>query len=138
MGDCFLCGKKVGALSSTFDFFTNFRQSLEGMTVYDTLCSHCSSNCGELSSQEKLSELKETEGYEKISKLKKTESQGNSNLWYLCPIFLGIMGGLLMFVALRNENEHMARKGLVLSLILSGIGFVLTVLVYLIMPELLM
>ena len=107
------------------------------MTVYDTLCSHCSSNCGELSSQEKLSELKETEGYEKISKLKKTESQGNSNLWYLCPIFLGIMGGLLMFVALRKENESMASNGLLLSIILTAIGIATTVLSIL-RPELFM
>ena len=44
-----------------------------------------------------------------------------SNWWWLLPIFLNILGGILMFIALRRENYDIAKKGLIM-------GFIITVL----------
>jgi heme/copper-type cytochrome/quinol oxidase subunit 2 len=37
---------------------------------------------------------------------------------YLLPIFIGIIGGLIMYFALRNRDAKMAKKRLLLSILL--------------------
>jgi membrane protein CcdC involved in cytochrome C biogenesis len=51
-----------------------------------------------------------------------------SKAWYLLPIFLGLIGGIIMFVLLRNEDRGMANKGLILGIILMAIGFMILLL----------
>ena len=48
-----------------------------------------------------------------------------SAAWYLLPIFLGFLGGLIMWAALRNVDPRKARKGLLLGVILLLIGIVI-------------
>jgi predicted PurR-regulated permease PerM len=43
-------------------------------------------------------------------------SENNTKLWYLAPIFLGIIGGLVMYLVLKDTNPKMAKKGLVVSI----------------------
>ena len=45
-----------------------------------------------------------------------------SNCWYLLPIFLGIIGGIIAYFALRNDDREKAKNCLYLSLILVAIG----------------
>ena len=45
-----------------------------------------------------------------------------SNWWYLLPIFLGIIGGINAYFALRNDDREKAKKCLYLGLILAAIG----------------
>ena len=45
-------------------------------------------------------------------------SQPKSKAWYLLPIFLTITGGIIMYIALRNKNRSMAKKGLGLGIFL--------------------
>ena len=45
-----------------------------------------------------------------------------SSLWYLVPIFLGLIGGIIAYFALRNDDRQKAKKCLYLSLILGAIG----------------
>ena len=45
-----------------------------------------------------------------------------SNWWYLLPIFLGIIGGIIAYFALRNDDRQKAKKCLYLGLILGAIG----------------
>jgi hypothetical protein len=42
-----------------------------------------------------------------------------SAAWYLLPIFFGIIGGLIMWLALKNEDPRKAKKGLILGVILT-------------------
>jgi uncharacterized membrane protein len=42
-----------------------------------------------------------------------------SAAWYLLPIFFGIIGSLIMWLALRNEDPRKAKKGLILGIILT-------------------
>ncbi len=41
-----------------------------------------------------------------------------SKAWYLLPIFLGIIGGLIMYFVLRRDDTRMAQNGLLLGVIL--------------------
>ena len=45
-----------------------------------------------------------------------------SNWWYLLPIFLGIIGGIIAYFALRKDDRQKAKICLYLSLILGAIG----------------
>ena len=45
-----------------------------------------------------------------------------SNWWYLLPIFLGIIGAIIAYFALRNDDRQKAKNCLYLGLILGAIG----------------
>ena len=48
-----------------------------------------------------------------------------SAAWYLMPIFLGLIGGLIMYFVLKDENRDMAKKGIILGFILTVISAIL-------------
>ena len=48
-----------------------------------------------------------------------------SAAWYLLPIFFGIIGGLIMWLAIKSEDPRKAKKGLILGLILTIIAGVI-------------
>ena len=57
-----------------------------------------------------------------------------SNWWYLLPIFLGIIGALIAYFALRNDDRKKAKKCLYLGLILWAI-LIFVQLVFVEIPE---
>ena len=57
-----------------------------------------------------------------------------SNWWYLLPIFLGIIGGIIAYFALRNDDRKKAKKCLYLGLILWAI-LIFVQLVFVEIPE---
>ena len=48
-----------------------------------------------------------------------------SNWWYLVPIFLGIIGGIIAYFAIRNDDREKAKKCLYVGLIKEAIGSIL-------------
>jgi hypothetical protein len=40
-----------------------------------------------------------------------------SGAWYLLPIFLGIIGGVIMWLALKSEDPRKAKRGLIVAVI---------------------
>lgn len=50
-----------------------------------------------------------------------------SNWWYLLPIFLGIIGGIIAYFVLRNDDRKKAKKCLYLGLILLAVGILIDV-----------
>ncbi len=54
-----------------------------------------------------------------------TSSQKPSAAWYLLPIFLNWVGGLIMFFALRNRSQQMAKRGLILGFVLTAAAVVI-------------
>ena len=52
-----------------------------------------------------------------------------SNWWWLLPIFLNILGGIMMFIALRKENYDVAKKGLIMGFIITAIEISLYILI---------
>ena len=50
-----------------------------------------------------------------------------SNWWYLLPIFLGIIGGIIAYFALRRDDREKAKKCIYLGLILLAVGIILDI-----------
>ena len=54
--------------------------------------------------------------------------KSRSNLWYLLPIFLGLIGGIIAYFVLRKDDPKKAKNCLYLGIILAIIGIFLNVL----------
>ena len=50
-----------------------------------------------------------------------------SKAWYLLPIFFTIIGGLIMYLVLKDDDRKMAKKGLYLGIILTVVGIIIAV-----------
>ena len=48
-----------------------------------------------------------------------------SNCWYIVPIFLGIIGGIIAYFALRNDDRQKAKKCMYIGLVLFAIGIII-------------
>ena len=48
-----------------------------------------------------------------------------SNWWYLLPIFLGTIGGVIAWVALKSHDGKLAKNSLILGVILNVIGIMI-------------
>ena len=48
-----------------------------------------------------------------------------SNWWFLLPIFMGIIGGIIAYFVLRNDDPKKAKNCLYLGLALMVIGIIL-------------
>jgi len=48
-----------------------------------------------------------------------------SNLWFLLPIFLGLIGGVIAYFVLRNDDPKKAKNCLYLGIVLAAIGIIL-------------
>ena len=59
-----------------------------------------------------------------------------SNLWFLLPIFLGLIGGIIAFFVLRQDDPKKAKNCLYLGIVLAIVGLMLNVLILSQIPEL--
>ena len=48
-----------------------------------------------------------------------------SNWWFLLPIFIGLIGGIIAYFVLRHDDPQKAKNCLYLGIILAVIGIVL-------------
>jgi len=56
-----------------------------------------------------------------------------SNFWFLLPIFLGLIGGIIAFFVLRQDDPRKAKNCLYLGIVLAMMGVMLNVyLIYMI------
>ena len=62
--------------------------------------------------------------------------KSRSNWWYLLPIFLGIIGGIIAYFAIRKDDLPKAKKCIYLSLILLAVGIFLDLLFNVTEPDL--
>ena len=58
-----------------------------------------------------------------------------SNLWFLLPIFLGLIGGIIAYFVLRQDNPKKAKNCLYLGIVLAIIGMMLNILILTQIPE---
>lgn len=56
-----------------------------------------------------------------------TTAKVRSNWWYLLPIFFSLVGGVIAYFAIKNDDPKKARNCLVIGIILTAIGVVLTI-----------
>ena len=52
-----------------------------------------------------------------------------SNAWFLLPVFLGIIGGIIAFFVLRQDDPRKAKSCLYLGLVLMVIGIIFNIVV---------
>ena len=50
--------------------------------------------------------------------------QERSRVWYLMPIFFAIVGGIIAYFALKNDNKKLAKNCLWLGIIFTILGIV--------------
>jgi len=62
--------------------------------------------------------------------------KSRSNLWFLLPIFLGLIGGIIAYFVLRQDDCKKAKNCLYLGIVLAVIGLVLNILILTQIPEL--
>ena len=51
--------------------------------------------------------------------------RSHSGAWYLAPIFIGILGGLVMYIVIKDDDPKMAKKGLIVGLILTAVDTII-------------
>jgi H+/Cl- antiporter ClcA len=49
-----------------------------------------------------------------------------SSLWYLLPIFLGVIGGIIGYFAVRHDDPLMAKRIFILGVIIFAIGLLIS------------
>lgn len=55
--------------------------------------------------------------------------KSRSNVWFLLPIFFGIIGGIIVFFVLRQDDPRKARNCLYLGIVFMIFGIILNVLI---------
>ena len=58
-----------------------------------------------------------------------------SNFWFLLPIFLGLIGGIIAYFVLRQDDPKKAKNCLYLGIVLAIIGVMINILVLTQIPE---
>jgi uncharacterized membrane protein YeaQ/YmgE (transglycosylase-associated protein family) len=51
-----------------------------------------------------------------------------SNMWFLLPIFLGLIGGIIAYFVLRNDDPKKAKNCLYLGIVLAIVGIIVNIL----------
>jgi len=62
--------------------------------------------------------------------------KSRSNAWYLLPVFVGLIGGMIAYWVLRRDDPNKAKKCLYLGIILAVIGIMINILAVSQMPGL--
>lgn len=58
-----------------------------------------------------------------------------SSFWFLLPIFLGLIGGVIAYFVLRQDDPKKAKNCLYLGIVLAIIGMLLNILVLTQIPD---
>ena len=119
--NCFSCNKKITAFDargSKKQVEDKGFQIPNGMSDDDKLCQGC------------LDKIREAQVGGFVSTLEEVEHSKNginrpTRWWYLVPIFLGILGGLIMYLIVKDDDKKMAKNGLILSIVLTVIGLII-------------
>jgi len=62
--------------------------------------------------------------------------KSRSNMWYLLPIFVGLIGGIITYWILRHDDPKKAKNCLYIGIVLAIIGIVVNILIVTQIPEL--
>jgi uncharacterized membrane protein YeaQ/YmgE (transglycosylase-associated protein family) len=54
--------------------------------------------------------------------------KSRSNMWYLLPVFVGLIGGIIAYWILRRDDPKKAKKCLYLGIVLAIVGIIINIL----------
>ena len=57
-------------------------------------------------------------------------------MWYLLPIFVGLIGGIIAYLVLRHDDPKKAKKCLYVGIALAIVGIVINILIVMQIPGL--
>lgn len=66
------------------------------------------------------------------------EERTRSSWWYLLPIFIGVLGGIIAYFAIRRDDPRKAKKCLYLGLALTALQLMLNLIIGLSVPDTIM
>lgn len=55
--------------------------------------------------------------------------KSRSSTWYLLPIFVGLVGGVIAYLVLRHDDPKKAKKCLYVGIALAMVGIVINILI---------
>ena len=55
--------------------------------------------------------------------------KSRSSMWYLLPIFVGLIGGVIAYWILRHDDPKKAKKCVYIGIVLAIVGIVINILV---------
>ncbi len=59
-----------------------------------------------------------------------------SNIWYLLPIFVGLIGGVIAYFILRNDDSKKAKNCLYVGILLAVVGIIIEIVIVTQIPSL--
>ena len=62
--------------------------------------------------------------------------KSRSQLWYLLPVFVGLIGGIIAYLILRRDDSKKAKKCLYIGILLAIVGIVINILIVTQIPSL--
>jgi uncharacterized membrane protein YeaQ/YmgE (transglycosylase-associated protein family) len=62
--------------------------------------------------------------------------KSRSSMWYLLPVFVGLIGGIIAYLVLRRDDPKKAKKCLYLGIVLAIVGIVINILIVTQIPSL--
>lgn len=62
--------------------------------------------------------------------------KSRSQLWYLLPVFVGLIGGIIAYWILRRDDPKKAKKCLYLGIVLAIVGIAINILIVTQIPSL--
>lgn len=62
--------------------------------------------------------------------------KSRSNGWYLLPILVGLIGGVIAYLVLRHDDPLKAKRCLYLGIVLAIVGIIINILVLTQIPSL--
>ena len=54
--------------------------------------------------------------------------KARSNAWYLLPIFVGMIGGIIAYLVIRKDDPHKAKNCIYIGIVMMVIGIIFNIL----------
>jgi len=112
---CFSCEEEKGTFATDYESKNLRNENVNppsGFGENDRICQNC------------FNKLKREQMKERPSEI------GPTRLLYLAPIFMGILGGILMYIAVKDDNREMANTGMIVGVIITIIGIIFYAIIF--------
>jgi len=117
---CFVCNRKLGFVHEPFSNYTlnkEHRESPKGFKDDSLLCWECVDSLPKIN--DKVIQRKEPKPTAQGQSNTKTLPSSESDMIWILPILAGVIGGVIMYFILKDEDIDRAKLGLYVGIIIS-------------------